>query len=87
MRLRALHDRRAIRGSPIGLLHRLVERANQGLSRRPMAFAIANSAAAKAHKRSRPFEQRKRGSASATGPRGQYRGWRYVGASSEAETL
>jgi hypothetical protein len=26
----ALHDRRAIRGNPIGLLHRLVERANQG---------------------------------------------------------
>jgi len=28
--LAALHDRSAIRGSPIGLLHRLVERANQG---------------------------------------------------------
>ena len=26
----ALHNRRAIRGSPIGLLHRLVERANHG---------------------------------------------------------
>jgi hypothetical protein len=26
----ALHERSAIRGSPIGLLHRLVERANQG---------------------------------------------------------
>jgi hypothetical protein len=26
----ALHDRSAIKGSPIGLLHRLVERANQG---------------------------------------------------------
>ena len=61
----ALHDRRAIRGSPIGLLHRLVERANQGTFTPSHGVRYREQRRGEAHKRSRPFEQRKRGSASA----------------------
>src|SRR5450759_4467351 len=60
----ALHNRRAIRGSPIGLLHRLVERANHGTFTPSHAVRYREQRHGEAHKRSRPFEQRKRGSAS-----------------------
>jgi len=47
MRSRRFHDRSAIRGSPIGLLHRLVERANQGTFTPSYAVPTANIAAEK----------------------------------------
>ncbi len=54
----ALHDRSAIRGSPIGLLHRLVERANQGTFTPSYAVPYREHSRREAHKRSRQIELR-----------------------------
>jgi hypothetical protein len=61
----ALHDRGALRGSPIGLLHRLVERANDGTFTPSYAVSYREKHRREAIERARPFEQRKQGSASA----------------------
>jgi hypothetical protein len=60
-----VHARGAIRGSPIGLLHRLVERAHQGTFTPSYAVPYRETRRREAIERARPFEQRKQGSATA----------------------
>ena len=54
----ALHARGAMRGSPIGLLHRLVERAKNGSFTPSYALPYAERRREEAHKRTRQNEQR-----------------------------
>jgi hypothetical protein len=56
----ALHDRGAIRGSPVGLLHRLVERANQGTFTPSYSIPYCEQSR-RAHKHSLQIEQRSKG--------------------------
>jgi hypothetical protein len=56
----ALHARGAIRGSSIGLLHRLVERANDGTFTPSYAVSYREKHRREAIDRARPLEHRKR---------------------------